>query len=88
MSRAYSPTDWVTLVTCTWPHEAYLIRALLEDRGISAAVADEHMSSGMGSIALGGVRVMVRLTDRERAELAIAEQPSDESPDESSAGVT
>lgn len=71
MTRAYSTDDWVTVTTCMWPHEAYVLRALLQEHGITAAVADEHMSTGLGSIAFGGVRVMVRLVDRERAALII-----------------
>jgi hypothetical protein len=40
------------------------------------------MAHGLGSIAIGGVRVMVPLTDRERAELIIATSADEPSYDE------
>jgi len=71
MTKAYSTDDWVTVATCVWPHEAHLIRSLLLEHNIIAVLADEHMANGLGSIAIGGVRVMVRLVDCERAALII-----------------
>lgn len=73
MPRAYSTDDWVVVEICTWPHEAHVLRTVLHEHDIEAVVADEHMASGLGSIALGGVRVLVRLVDCERAALIIAE---------------
>jgi len=69
--RAYSADDWIAVAVCTWPHEAHLLRTVLQEHDITATVADEHMAPGLGSIAVGGVRVLVRLIDRERAELII-----------------
>jgi hypothetical protein len=71
MSTAYSPDDWVTATVCTWPHEAHVLRTLIEEHDIDAVVADEHMAQGLGSIAFGGVRVMVRLVDLEKAQMVL-----------------
>lgn len=71
MTRPYSIDDWVTVATCTWPHEAHLLRSLLLEHDIIAVLADEHMAQGLGSIAVGGVRLMVRLVDKERAQVII-----------------
>jgi hypothetical protein len=82
MTKTYSIDDWVTVATCAWPHEAHLLRSLLLEHDIIAVLADEHMAHGLGSIAIGGVRVMVPLTDRERAELIIATSADEPSYDE------
>lgn len=71
MTKTYSIDDWVTVATCVWPHEAHLLRSLLLEHDIIAVLADEHMAQGLGSIAVGGVRLMVRLVDKERAQVII-----------------
>ena len=82
MTRAYSINDWVPVATCMWPHEAHVIRSMLQEHDITAVLADEHMAHGLGSIAIGGVRVMVALPDRERAECIIAIAAEQSSEDE------
>lgn len=50
-----------TVATFSFPHEAHIVRAMLEAEGIPAIVADEHTINmdWLYSNALGGVKVQV-----------------------------
>lgn len=52
-----------TAATVDSPHEAYLIKALLESNDIEVRVLDEHVSGIGYSQAVGGVKVQVKDSD-------------------------
>lgn len=68
------------------PHEAHLLRTLLESAGIPAYVAGEHLVgvNWLYSQAIGGVGVQVSEADAEAARLVLAArwQETPEEPDE------
>ena len=61
--------EWVEVRNCNWVHEAQFFRSVLESAGIEVLIPDEHTLSvqPMYSAALGGVRVLVRSVDCQRA---------------------
>lgn len=61
--------DWVEVRSCTWLHEAEFLKSVLEAAGIEALIPNEH-TLGIQPLyapALGGIRVLVRPDDLERA---------------------
>jgi hypothetical protein len=62
-------TPWVQVRNCAWVHEAQFLRSVLDAAGIEALIPDEHVLSvqSLYTPALGGVRLMVRPEDLERA---------------------
>jgi hypothetical protein len=60
---------FITVYTCTYPHEASLIRSLLEANGIKCFVPDENTVNvnPFYSLAIGGLRIQVDETDVENA---------------------
>ena len=61
--------ELVELRRCTWLHEAQFLKSVLEGNGIDAFIPDEHTLGVQPLYAntLGGVRLMVRAGDLEKA---------------------
>ena len=61
--------DFVLLRTCNDLQEASILRSVLEGSGIEARIADENFASLYPGVmvAAGGVRLLVRASDLERA---------------------
>lgn len=61
--------DWCDLRRCNWLHEALFLKSVLDAAGIDALVPDEHTLGvqPLYGVALGGVRLLVRCEDLERA---------------------
>ena len=66
--------DWVEVASCTWLHEAAFLQSVLESAGIESMVPNEHTIGvqPLYAVLLGGIRVLVRAEDRERAEEVLA----------------
>ncbi len=64
----------VQIRNCGWLHEAQLIVSVLAAEGIEAFVPDAYTLGARPelSTALGGVRVLVRASELQRAEDALA----------------
>jgi hypothetical protein len=62
-------TEWVEVRNCMWLHEAAFFKSVLDAAGIEALIPDEHTLSvqPLYANALGGVKVLVRSSDLERA---------------------
>ena len=75
---------WVVAWNSSWLHDALFVKSLLESEGIAVLIPDEH-TVGVHSLlanAIGGIRVLVREEDQERAaeiltELAKPDPPSE-----------
>lgn len=61
--------DWVQVRNCNWVHQAHFVKSVLESEGIEAQIPDEHTLAiqPLYGTAIGGVRVMVRAIDLQRA---------------------
>ncbi len=61
--------DWVEVHNCAWLHEAQFVTSVLESAGIDALIPDEYTVGiqPFYATALGGIRIMVRTEDAERA---------------------
>lgn len=61
--------EWSEARNSLWLHEALFFKSVLESAGIEAVVPDEHTVSVQPFLAnaIGGVRVLVRSADLERA---------------------
>jgi hypothetical protein len=76
-------THWVEVRNCMWLHEAAFFKSVLDAAGIEARIPDEH-TVGVQPFyanALGGVKVLVRPDDLERATELLdtaATPPNDE----------
>jgi hypothetical protein len=68
MSKGNEP-EWVEVRNCSWLHEAQFVKSLLEAAGIDATIPDEYTLAvqPLYSPALGGVRVLVRADELDRA---------------------
>lgn len=74
---------WVVAWNSSWLHDALFVKSLLESEGIAVLLPDEH-TVGVHSLlanAIGGIRVLVREEDQERAaeiltELATPDPPA------------
>ena len=79
--------DFVTVHNANWLPDALFIKSVLEGDDIEAFVPDEHTVSmdPLLTTALGGIRVMVRTADAERARalIASAAAPGSASPTDS-----
>ena len=66
--------EFVTIRNCNWLHEAEFVKSVLAADGIDAEIPDEHFASiqSLQIGAIGGVRVLVRLEDAERAEAVLS----------------
>jgi hypothetical protein len=70
-----SDGGWVVLRSCASMHEAIVLRSVLEGTGIDCVLPDEHslgVHPGLTYMA-GGVRLLVRAEDLERAEDVLGE---------------
>ena len=64
-----SAAEWVEVRSFTWLHEAEFVKSLLIAHGIEAIIPNAH-TLGIQPLyapALGGVRVLVRAADFDRA---------------------
>lgn len=61
----------VTVAAYFDANEAYITKGLLESEGIVALIFDEH-AAGYPPLAVGGVRLMVKQSDLERAKEILA----------------
>ena len=63
---------WTVVRNCNWLHEAELLKSVLESEGIDAQIPDKFtLGVEPAYSAFGGVRVVVRKDDLERARLAL-----------------
>jgi hypothetical protein len=73
--------QWVEVRSCNWLHEALFVKSVLEAGGIEAQIPNEHVLGVQPFYAgvVGGVRVLVRSTDGQRAReiLDSVEPPAD-----------
>ena len=67
---------FVTILTVSYPHEAYPVKGLLENAGIESWLEDDNVVSAnpFVSIAVGGVKLRVRASEAEEAMKVINEQ--------------
>ena len=71
MSNSIDPNvEWVVAATPTWLHEALFLKSVLESEGIEAMIPNEYTLGvqPLYSNLLGGAQVMVRASDKARAE--------------------
>ncbi len=66
--------EWVQVQNCNWLHEANFFVSVLESEGIEAFLPDAYTLGARPDLtpALGGVRVMVRASELERAREVLA----------------
>jgi hypothetical protein len=66
--------EWVQVHNCNWLHEAQFVVSVLEGEGIEAFLPDAYTVGARPDLtaALGGIRVLVRASDLERAREALA----------------
>ena len=72
--------DWVEAASCAWLHEAVFVRSVLDAAGIAATIPNEQtlgVQPLYGNL-LGGVRVLVRHRDLDRAREVLASPASAE----------
>ena len=74
--------QWVEVCSCTWLHEAYFVKSVLESEGIETLIPDEHLLGvqPLYANAVGGARVLVRSDDLQHAHEILAsvrELPND-----------
>jgi hypothetical protein len=69
MSSEQPISEWVEAASCTWLHEAKFLQSVLEAVGIDSIIPNEHTLGVQPLYAnlLGGVRVLVRSENLERA---------------------
>lgn len=76
------PEEWVVAWNSSWLHDALFVRTLLESEGIDVMIPDEH-TVGVHSLlanAIGGIRVLVRASDQERAAEVLTQLPERDPP--------
>ena len=68
-------TEWVEIRRCTWLHQAQLLKSVLESAGIQVLIPNEHTIGvqPLLGVGLGGVRLLVRTSEVERAEKLLLE---------------
>ena len=61
--------DWTVIITFIYPHEAHLAKGVLESEGLDVQIKDEMTAqvNNFYSTAIGGVKLLVRQEDAERA---------------------
>ena len=66
---------WTTIISCTYSHEAHLIKGKLESEGIDVVLQDELTSqiNVFNSCAVGGIKVQVNEVDLEDARRILIE---------------
>ena len=75
-----SQEHWTIVATTSFPHEAHLLKTVLIDHEIEARLQDESMAEAYpgASIALGGVKVLVRSHKAEEAKAILDQATSDD----------
>ena len=70
MNEIRMEREWVEIRRCMWLHQAELIRSVLESAGLEVLIPNEHTIGvqPLLGIGLGGVPLLVRSSDAERAE--------------------
>jgi hypothetical protein len=66
--------DWVEAASCTWLHEAAVLRSVLDAAGIEALIPNEQtlgVQPLYGNL-VGGVRILVQPGDLDRARELLA----------------
>lgn len=74
---------FISIASYSTPIEAHLARILLEDEGIEAIIADEHLGDTAGGYiqAIGGIRLQVRASEAEAARAILdVHRPSESAP--------
>lgn len=76
--------DWVQVENCNWLHEAHFVVSVLEADGIETFLPDAHTLGARPELAtaLGGVRIMVRASELERAREVLAAAITDPASDD------
>jgi hypothetical protein len=76
------PEEWVVVRNCGFTYEADLIVAVLDAHEIDTFVPDSHMASIRPELigAIGGIRVLVRESDLERAREVLAAEEEEDLP--------
>jgi hypothetical protein len=66
--------EWVQVRNCNWLHDAHFIVSVLDAEGIEALVPDAYTIGARPDLtaALGGIRVLVRASELERAREVLA----------------
>ena len=75
--------DWVEAASCTWLHEAAVLRSVLDAAGIEAMIPNEQtfgVQPLYGNL-LGGVRILVPPGDLERAREVLTSAAVRSAPD-------
>jgi len=74
MMRLMDDEQLVTVRICNYLHEAELLKSVLDAEGIPAEIPDAYMAGVQPALgaAIGGIRVVVRGNDMERAVRALA----------------
>jgi hypothetical protein len=73
--------EWVQVQNCNWLHEANFLASVLAGAGIEAFVPDAYTLGARPDLtaALGGIRVLVRASEVERAREVLAAASADSS---------
>jgi len=61
--------NWIIVMTCTFPHEAHMVKGYLESRGIETLLKDE-MTVQVNiaySNAVGGIKILVKEPDYDQS---------------------
>lgn len=66
---------WITIMTFQYNHEAYLVKARLENEGIVVNLLDEYISQiqPFYAFATGGIKMQVRSDDVIKAKYILSE---------------
>ena len=69
MDTEWVEVRWVEVRNCSWLHEAQVLTSVLESAGIESLIPDQYMVGvqPLYAHALGGVRLLVRAEDLDRA---------------------
>ena len=69
MGLSDTTAQWVEVRRCNWVHEAHVFASVLASEGIDSTIPDEFVLGiqPFYTYLLGGVRLMVRPEDLERA---------------------
>jgi hypothetical protein len=81
--KSETAADWVAVGNCNWLHEAQFLQSVLDAEGIEAFIPDQY-TLGVDPLyvtALGGVRLLVRRADVERAKDVLASASIDRDQD-------
>ena len=67
--------NWIIIISFTYPHEAHMAKAKLESEGIETMIQDELTAqvNNFYSNAIGGVKLLVKENDIERANIILEE---------------